>query len=204
MVPVSRKWESAVARSFVASAILARYDFYSTLTTFEVKFIQFYACTLSTLTWHLLIRRANQPLVEVGDMPIPTSYAKNMARLTRRWLRRNFLRFSIEHFLRLLAHTHHQIIPCQVLQDSQHSLAMLTLLQHFSGLVDSRLTFTNKLMCSLLREFDERIGTAWLRKILRKLAHYIYTGNLASNDRIHDQCRRKTSAINHYRYDQLF
>src|SRR6266702_715909 len=115
MAPVSRKWESAAARSFVASAILACYDFYSTLITLEVKFIQFYASALSTLTWHFLIRRANPPLVEVGDMSILTSHPKNttrFARTQRRWC--NFLRISIQRFLRLLTHAHHLIIMCEI------------------------------------------------------------------------------------------
>src|SRR6266571_9076824 len=127
MAPVSRKWESAVARSFVASAILASNDFYSTLITLEVKFIQFNSCTLSTITWHFLIRRANPTLVEVGDMPILTSHAKNMTRFVRaQWRWCNFLRISIEHFLRLVTHAHHQIIMRKILQDGQHDFAVFT------------------------------------------------------------------------------
>src|SRR5258708_10881261 len=115
MALVSRTRESAVARSFVASAILTRYDFYSTPITFEEKFIQFYSCTLSHFTWHFLIRRANPSLVEIGDMSVTTPYSKDMTRLARKRRRRNFLRISIKHLLCLFAQAHHQIIVCEIL-----------------------------------------------------------------------------------------
>src|SRR2546426_5812362 len=113
---------------FIAFAVYIDSHLLTALFALKIQRIEFFPCTIHSLTRHQTVSRTDPLLIEVAHMPILTASPKDMARLIRAkppdWRRGSLLRLSIYHPLSLIAHPHHQIVACQVFQDSQHFLAV--------------------------------------------------------------------------------
>src|SRR5437588_3343243 len=104
--------------------------FYAARFAFEFEFVQFCTGSPGDPAHNLSLCTTDLLLIEVADMPITTLHTEDMARLLRwrRWER--FPRLGIKHLLRLFAHSQHEIIVCKIFQQSKHSFALLTSLEH--------------------------------------------------------------------------
>src|SRR5205823_3243426 len=104
--------------------------------------------------------------VKVGDMTIPTSHSNDVTRLlgTKCWSS-SFFRIRIQHFLRLLAYSHHEIIMSEIFQESKHGLAVLSSLEHLGSLVDGLFADADELMSGFFGKDDQWICISWWRKL---------------------------------------